>query len=121
MSREESNVERRVDWMQRFDYRLRQIENNVALRHEENISFHQKINNQLTDMDLRLTESEDDRRKIREEIGQTKVLMIQIKTDTAALVQASKWLNGLRRFLMWFLPLISSAVTAYVTWLSVKR
>ena len=57
----------------------------------------------------RMDSSEKDRVALHDQIE-------SIKRDTSTLVTLMHAAAGLRNFLTWILPIIASALTAYVTW-----
>lgn len=122
MSRDEPDLsERRSDFLKRIDYRLTEIETNIKLRHEENIHHHNDMNHRIDRLDDRIKTGEQDRQKIRGELEHNAEIIRQIKEDTSQIILYSKWFNAVRRFLLWAVPLVSSGVTAYITWITAKK
>ena len=78
-------------------------------------------------LDERMKASESDRGLMRGELNANTILTKSIKADTDALKSDTKLIVALeraahtfRRFLLWAVPLASSAIAAYVAW-TVKK
>jgi hypothetical protein len=91
------------------------------MRHLENLGRFSRIEERLKLMENELVSNLNEHSNLREALEQNTLITESIKRDTAVIVNLWKGATVFRKFLIWFLPLASSALTFYFSWVTFKK
>ena len=91
------------------------------LRHAENVARFRLLDERLRLIDQHITNDKQEKAAMRQSIQDNATLAQSIKTDTAALVAIARVPSAIRKFLIWFLPLLASAATVIGAYIAIKK